>query len=147
MRIGAAVQVLLVVLLVGCGASGDELRIVATYTNPTDQLVYLGRCGTRPPSFIIEKQQANQWVRAYEPACEMILIPEPVVLGAGESRTDTLLLYTHRERNRIPRFEVDQLSGDYRIVYDVYRTWTPEASTPGEPLPSPDRTSNVFRLH
>ncbi len=122
------------------------LSIVATYTNDTDQVVFIEPCGGGAP-FSLQKQVDGQWQLAYSPICPMILVP-PLEIAAGESYTDTLEIREPREANVAPSFSVAPIAGTYRLVYSIYGTWT--GDTPGaglgEQLSEERRVSNEFEV-
>lgn len=129
-------------------AGNSPLHIPFTYQNRTGRTVYPARCGEHPPNFILEKWVEGRWIRAYEPVCALILIPEPVAVGPGEAHTDTLMLHTAPNFRRSV-FQVDDIPGTYRAVLKVYRTWDvhdPSAAKPGELLPEQQTTSHSFQL-
>jgi hypothetical protein len=94
--------------------------IVATYTNPTDRTVYLGRCGhSTYPGFTLDKMLASGWTLSYDPICDMVGVP-PIEVPPGGSRTDTLPLWETRRPNVYPNFHTGEIPGTYRIAYEVY---------------------------
>lgn len=136
----------------GTYSIGDGTATIAiSFTNRTDAELYLGRCGSEPPSYRIEKEIDGGWVSVYQPVCAMILVPEPYRLRSGETYSATITLGTRQEPETYPRFEVDgeplpaeQIPGTYRLVLDVYSGWGGE--TPTDQLPSEQTASNPFEL-
>jgi hypothetical protein len=123
-----------------------ELTIGLTYTNPTGSPVYIPTCHTPHPP-VLEKWEGGEWVTAYAPVVLLCLGP-PVVIGAGEVYAYRYEVSATRRPNTIPRFEVAELPGTYRLVWRMLGTWTPDGSEPGlgKELPLEHRVSNTFRI-
>lgn len=128
-------------------ADALELDIVTTFTNRTSDTVRLHPCGnTSQPSFSLEKWVDGAWKPAYGQACPAILMLDPPKVAPGASRTDTARVRAMSAANAMPRFEVDPIAGEYRVVYaQAYGSWRPNEG-PGELLPLDQRVSNTFRI-
>jgi hypothetical protein len=124
-----------------------EIDIVTTFTNRTSDTVRLHPCGsTSQPSFSLEKWVDGVWTPAYSQACPAILMLDPPKVAPGASRTDTARVRAMLAANAMPRFEVDPVAGEYRVVYaQAYGSWRPNEG-PGELLPLEQRVSNTFRI-
>ena len=128
--------------------TGDaiELDIVATFTNRTADAVYLHPCGRSQPSFFLEKWIDGAWKAAYSPPCPALLMLDPPRVAPGASRTDTARVRASTAPNRFPRFELDPVGGDYRLVYaQAYASWQASGG-PGDLLPLERRVSAPFRI-
>jgi hypothetical protein len=127
-------------------ADSLTLHIVATLTNHAAQPVYLHPCGRTQPSFVLEKWVDGAWKNAYSQACPAMLMIDPPRVEPGASRTDTAHVNAARDPNTMPRFEVEPIAGDYRLVYtQAYASWKP-GEGPGELLPLEQRVSRAFRI-
>lgn len=124
-----------------------RVEVTATYTNRTGGTVYLQKCGHTPPAFTLQKEVGGEWVDAWRQACALVLVP-PVEIPPGESYTTTARIHAARTPNALPRFEVEEVPGTYRLVFQMLRTWDPHGSRPGldPPLPLEARVSNPFRI-
>jgi hypothetical protein len=123
-------------------ASG-EIAISATYTNHGSDTVYLGYCGKTPPLYHVEKLVNGNWSTAYDPICLAILVTTPFPVPPGEAHTDLLRLTNSPESE--PRFQSSPVTGEYRLVYDIYSKWNTETGE-GELLPVEQRISNTFSI-
>jgi hypothetical protein len=124
-----------------------ELDIVTTFTNRTSAPVRLHPCGpSSQPSFYLEKWVDGAWKSAWGQACPAILMLDPPQVARGASRTDTARVRAMLGANAMPHFQVEPISGSYRLVYaQAYRSWRPNEG-PGELLPLEQRVSNTFRI-
>ncbi len=118
--------------------------IITTFTNPIAGPVYVKRCGLEPPLFFLEKRVTGEWALAYSTDCPAFRV-DPLVVGAGETYTDTIRIWNCRGASCYPRFEVDPIPGDYRFVLDILEQW--DGGPGGVSLPKDQRVSNPFRLH
>jgi hypothetical protein len=123
--------------------AGGEIAISATYTNHGSDTVYLGYCGKTPPRYHVEKLANGNWSTAYDPICLAILVTTPFPVPPGEAHTDLLRL-THNAESE-PRFQSSPVTGEYRLVYDIYSKWNTETGE-GELLPVEQRISNTFSI-
>lgn len=120
----------------------SQLAVVATYRNRTPSPVFVGYCGDRPPLFHLEKRVGANWVTVYRPVCTATGHEEPFTVEPGETYTDTVTAYHLEPPIEGPRFRVDSIPGRYRLVFQLYSSWTPPGY--GEVLPLEARTSNEF---
>ncbi|HEV2147483.1 MAG TPA: hypothetical protein VGR37_08770 [Longimicrobiaceae bacterium] len=131
--------------------ANDELTgtVVATYTNRTDQPVYLGTCGSSShPGFTMDKEVEGSWVLSYDPVCALDAGP-PFEVLPGEARTDTLRLWDTLRPNSLRYFQSPEVSGTYRIVYQVYGCCNSPpggAVRLGSRLPREEHVSEAFRI-
>ena len=127
-------------------ADAFEVDMVATFTNQTADTVYLPPCGRNQPAFMLEKWVSGEWRPAYSPPCPAILMLDPPRVAPGTSRTDTARVRASLSPNTMPRFEIQPVSGVYRLVYtQAYGSWRPNLG-PGELLPLERRVSRIFRI-
>ena len=123
-----------------------EIVMNLSYANPTGGKVYIPTChGPHPPA--LQKRVGEQWVTAYAPVVLLCLGP-PVIIEPGETyRYNYRVMAAHRP-NTVPRFEVDEIPGTYRLVWHMLGTWTPNGPEAGlgEELPLEQRVSNTFRI-
>ncbi len=118
--------------------------IITTFANPIAGQVYVKKCGFDPPLFFLEKRLGGAWALAYASNCPAVRV-DPLVVGAGETYTDTVRIWNCRGASCYPRFEVEPIPGDYRFVFDILEQW--DGGPGGVSLPKDQRVSNVFRLH
>jgi hypothetical protein len=126
---------------------GYELTIGVSYTNPTRGNVYIPTCHTPHPP-VLQKLENGSWVTAYVPVVLMCLGP-PVIIGSGRTYEFTYRIWAgFHGTNNYPQFEVREIPGTYRLVWQMLRTWTPNGPNPGlgEPLPVELSTSDPFEL-
>ena len=123
-----------------------ELTIHLAYTNPTAGPVYIPTCREPGPP-VLQKWVDGKWVTAYSPVVLLCLGP-PVVIAAGETYRYTYRVFASRSPNSIPRFEVAKIPGEYRLVWHILGTWTPNGPEPGlgKLLPEEERISNTFQI-
>lgn len=122
----------------------SALVVIATYRNDSPAPVFVGYCGGRPPLFHLEKRVGDSWILAYRPVCNALGHEEPFRVEPGGSYTDTIIADHLEPPIEGPRFRVDSIPGQYRLVYELYSTWTPPGR--GELLPLETRTSNEFLI-
>lgn len=123
-----------------------ELAIGVTYSNATGKPVFIPSChGPTPP--VLEKWEEGRWVRAYDPPVELCLGP-PVVIEAGQVYAYTYNIHAARLPNAIPKFEVAEIPGTYRLRWRLLGTWAPDGPEPGlgEELALEHSISNTFRI-
>jgi hypothetical protein len=88
----------------------------------------------------------SAWKPAYTQACPAMLMIDPPRVEPGASRTDTAHVNAALDPNTMPRFEVEPIAGDYRLVYtQAYGSWK-SGEGPGELLPLGQRVSRTFRI-
>lgn len=116
-----------------------EVSIPMTYTNVTDQTVYLLGC-YHPSRPVLMKQEEEQWVTAYA-AIELMCLSPPWVIRPREVFRDTLHVYGILPgHNAGPTFDTE-IDGTYRLERTVYMD--PEGN---KLLPDSLRISNLFTL-
>jgi hypothetical protein len=117
------------------------------YTNTRARAVYLPTChGVHPP--VLEKWVQGAWIETYAQVVPACLGP-PEVIGPGEAYHYAFdILAAPRGSNRAPQFTVPEIPGSYRLVWDIYGTWTPSGAEPGlgRKLQLEARVSNAFQL-
>ena len=123
-----------------------ELTINLAYTNPTPGPVYIPTCREPGPP-VLQKWVDGKWVTAYSPVVLLCLGP-PVVIRAGEAYSYTYRVLASRSPNSIPRLQVAEIPGRYRLVWHILGTWTPNGPEPGlgQLLPEEQRVSNPFTV-
>ncbi len=122
------------------------LTIGLLFTNRTNRTAYLAGCGgVDPPA--LEKQLEEGWTLAYAPLVDLCeATPHPV--NPGE-----VYRYTYRvaggqpEANFFPKFQVREIEGTYRVVWEIYGDWKGrDARAREDLLPLEQRTSNPFQV-
>jgi hypothetical protein len=113
-----------------------ELTVALTFANPTGRRVYIPTCHSPHPP-ILEKWENETWVIAYYPIVLACAGP-PVVIDAGAQYRYTYHLVVPHGPNTYPRFEVAEVPGTYRLV------WNALGTSSGEQLPLHHRVSNTF---
>lgn len=123
-----------------------ELTIDLAYTNPTPEPAYIPTCREPGPP-ILQKWVDGKWVTAYSPVVLRCLGP-PVVIDAGETYSYTYRVFASRSPNSFPRLQVTEIPGQYRLVWHILGTWTPNGPEPGlgQVLPEEQRVSNTFMI-
>lgn len=125
---------------------GYRTRLVYTFRNETGGPVYLPNCegDVRP---VLQVDRNGSWFDAWTPFRSTCESPA-VVIGAGESRTDTLSLFAAPAgSNVVPTFVFPEVDGVYRLLWD--RAVSRYEGGPLDPealLPVAQRTSNRFVL-
>lgn len=128
------------------GDSFWEAEIPFSFTNPTDDSVYVVGCrGPSPPS--LQRLEDGKWVLGWDPLVFNCLDLPPFSIGPRERYSGTLFLVAaFPDAAADPKFVFDPPDGIYRLV------WMPRASfderTPGfgPLLPLEQRISNSFAL-
>ena len=125
---------------------GWEGEIPFAYHNVTDRTISLLNC-RGGFGLHLEKREEGGWVRAWEPARELCLSP-PIEIPPGERHEHTLHVFGARpDANAIPRFEVDDIPGTYRIVItSAYWDYDHDGPPWGEMPPLELRVSGPFEL-
>lgn len=115
------------------------LTIGTTVTNHTESTVYFDTfCNGK-----LEKRTHEGWRLAFSLTCRLgsdasALVP----LSRGSSYTHTYRVWANITGGN-PRFEVDPISGTYRLVYRLY---TGAEGNRSQLLPEEERASNTFTL-
>jgi hypothetical protein len=129
--------------------AGEQLKIVATYTNRTGGTVYPEVCGYDPPRFRLEKWVNGAWVLGYSQVCTLprldVSEEAPFSVPRGGVYMDTLSIITNPFFRRAV-FHVDSIPGTYRIVYRllVRRSFHGRDST--DYVPPEQSISNEFKI-
>jgi hypothetical protein len=128
---------------------GEEIRIIATYTNHTGRTVYPEVCGYKPARFHLEKRVNGKWVLGYSQFCTMPGLDageeEPFAVPPHGAYTDTLLV-TINPFFRRAVFRVDSIPGTYRIVYRLLVRRSFHGRDFTDYLSAEQSTSNEFRI-
>jgi hypothetical protein len=122
--------------------STHEFTMKLTFTNPTSERVFIPAC-RMPAVPVIEKWVAGDWVTAYRPVELRCLGVE--VIEAGATYTVTYHVVAAHVPNTFPRFEVPEIPGTYRLVWNAFRLMTPGGDLRDQ-LPLEQRLSNTFQL-
>lgn len=127
-------------------ASGWEGEIGFEYTNPTDRTISLLNCNEQF-GLLLEIWQDDDWVTAWGPALPECLSP-PIDIPPGESYATTLRVFGGFPRNNVyPKFRVEPIDGDYRIVItSAYWDYDHDGPSWGEEPSLEHRVSNTFEL-
>lgn len=115
-----------------------EVTIEVSFTNTTSVEVRIPTCRIPHPP-VLEKLQSGQWVLAYSPVVLLCLGPA-VTIAPEEQYRMTYRVSAARRAKTYPRFEVDEISGTYRI------NWSALYTESGDRLPPNQRTSGPFQL-
>ncbi len=127
---------------------GDYVRytVTATYSNTTDESVYLIPCGFEPPVYSLERFDGNTWRKSgYSLACPAVLAPS-VEVASGTSLSATLQLDAFRLPNSYPQLGSDLMPGVHRLVFAITASVDDEGFANDELLPLEQRVSNAFEL-
>jgi len=125
-----------------------RVTIRIAYHNTSDQPVFLPSCqGPHPPR--LQKQVGDEWVMAYSPnvlACQ----GTPLTIAAGESYNYVFEVVAGMPgTNYSPRFNVPEVPGTYRVVWEIFHGAVGNETTPvitRDPLPLQQEYSNAFEL-
>jgi hypothetical protein len=127
--------------------------IEVSYTNTTDESVYLVPCsGTPPPpARQLERFDGGQWQFNYRPFCRTGPGPVPATeVEPNEGFTADLILdiYTTRtpENYGYPLLGTDIMTGVNRFVFDIVASVDENGVANGDLLPLEQRVSNAFEL-
>jgi hypothetical protein len=126
---------------------GYSTRIAYTFRNGTGEAVAIPNCrkDTRP---MLQKERDGRWYDAWEPYRDRCESP-PVVIGVGETFTDTLDLFgAPPGSNVLPAFVFPEVQGVYRLFWVQARPAADStgAPDPGRRLDMELRVSNPFVL-
>lgn len=127
--------------------------IEVSYTNTTDESIYLLPCsGTPPPpARQLERFDGGQWQFNYRPFCRTGPGPVPATeVEPNEGFTADLILdiYTTRtpENYGYPLLGTDIMTGVNRFVFDIVASVDENGVANGDLLPLEQRVSNAFEL-
>lgn len=128
------------------GLDGVETRIRYEYTNRTDGPLFIVNC-RGATSIVLEREIAGQWEVVWAniiPAC----LSPAIELGPGQTIERELLVFGGDPGcNCVPKFEVEDREGVYRMVLtDVTSSFDPGSHPFGPLLPAEQRRSNRFRI-
>jgi hypothetical protein len=118
-------------------AFGDRVTytIEVSYTNTTDESVYLTPCGYEPPSYYLERFNGETWQRSnFGYPCPAVLAPS-VEVKTGENLTATLQLDAYRSPDAFPQFGTDLVPGVHRLVFAITASVDNEGFANDDPLP------------
>lgn len=121
------------------------LDVIARIENRTNRTVYLARCypDSAQPLYSIELlDQEDSWGAAYNPIWGCVGHENPIRVGSGESRIDTLHLIGPRAWPTYSGQHFGVLEGRFRLKYPAY-TCRDET---GCALPDSLARSNVFEI-
>jgi hypothetical protein len=92
-----------------------------SFTNTTELTLFVPVCQQpHPPT--LEKLEDGAWVTAYSPAVLLCWEP-PMEIAPGSQFTDTLRVHAGLPgSNLYPQLEVSEVSGTYRLVWNVLRS-------------------------
>ena len=143
---GAPIQTDKAVYQMRTTAQAHELTMHLTYTNPTASPVYIPTCHQPGPP-VLQKWVDGTWVTAYAPVVLRCLGP-PVIIEPGDTYRYTYRVYATRAPNSGPRLQVAEVPGQYRLIWHILGTWTPNGPEPGlgQLLPEEQRISNTFTI-
>lgn len=105
---------------VAAGNDGVTLRLVMTYRNPTSAPIVLDRCfpNTPYPIFGVELvTPKNAEGAAYDPAWGCVGHNHQIVVAAGDTRTDTLILHAPNAYDNARGRYLGVLEGTFRVAY------------------------------
>ena len=115
-----------------------------SYTNPTGSTTYLPKCGKEKPVPVLQKLDGTEWINAWGPVCQSILVP-PIRVEPGKTYTQAVVLRSSLYPNMYPRFSVNEISGTYRLLYRIYET-VESRRYGNDMVPLAARISNTFQI-
>ncbi|MGH7490784.1 MAG: hypothetical protein ACREOO_00165 [bacterium] len=120
-----------------------------TYTNQTGDPTHLVTCNGIF-SILLEKLIDGKWVLAYGSDSPDCLGPI-ISIEPGRQHTNSLKVAAFTPSSEYePKFQVDNISGTYRLVWPIYERLNPngyqEESGWGKLLPLEKRVSNTFEI-
>ncbi len=120
-----------------------------SYTNPTGSTAYLRKCSNEKPIPVLQKLDSTGWINALEPVCYTRLVP-PIRVEPRKTYTQAVALQSSLYPNTYPRFSVNEISGTYRLLYEIYETMEVYGDDQFGPLknmvPLAARISNTFQI-
>lgn len=130
----------------------EKVSIPFTYCNWRRDSVYHPTCrpneGEPTVAIAIEKLVSGEWKTAWAQALPGCL-SEPLIIEPGETFSDTLDVVLHPQ-DSVPYpllTPLVDIEGTYRLVWqELLRSYDPERSPFGEPLPLQERGSGTFQL-
>ncbi len=121
-----------------------ETRLGLTYVNRTGAPVFIHSCGGAEPP-LLEKRVGGQCVVALVPVIDLCL-GSPITVAPGATYPYEYRLTAGAPgTSTAPQFQVNPVSGIYRMVWSLYSE-APPGSPPTRLLPLRERASNEFRL-
>ena len=119
------------------------VTVVAQFTNGMSQPVYLQRCYPETPYPIYGIVAAEEGREAaYDPAWACVGHDLPIVVSAGQTRTDSLRIAGPNAWDGRTKEPIGNLVGRFRLSYVVGTC----PSVTGCELPGPIRESNEFEV-
>jgi hypothetical protein len=123
---------------------GLEVSIKVIYTNRTGRTVYLPTCiVVHPP--LLEKRVDGKWALAYAAIVPLCIGP-PVQIKSATTYSYIFNMHARLPTDEAPRFLPETVDGTYRLVWEIYETWTPDKYPLGKLLSLEQRVSNEFKL-
>lgn len=128
------------------GTVGWSGNLAFEYRNRTDRTISLLNCRGNF-ALRLEKWTGREWVLGWAPVLQSCL-SHPIEIPPGESHAHELHVFGgFPDRSIYPKFSVDEISGDYRLVItSAYWDYDPDGPEWGELVPLGERVSAPFRL-
>ena len=104
-----------------------------------------GQRGRSEPLVRLEKWEPAGWRVVYRPICNAVII-NPVSVGPGESRTDTVSVTAVTRLNSEPVWNNVRVAGTYRFVVPLFQAAVGVPPQLVDPLPDSSGRSQTFRL-
>ena len=125
------------------GRNATDISIAVTFTNKTEELVFINPCGKDMPGFALERK-GKKWKTAYQSVCMAMAVP-PIEVAPESTFIGIQLIFLTmgsraEEGGPILEYAFKRVPGTYRLVWDIR-----DAAT-GELLPREHRTSNEFEI-
>jgi hypothetical protein len=121
------------------------LVINVTFTNRTSDDAWIPSCRSPNPP-VLEKRENGQWVEAFVPVV-LSCLGEPEVIAPGEHfRMRYEVVSGYPGSNVHPQFSVRQITGVYRLRWDIFAAYDPDDPGLGTLLPLDERVSPPFGI-
>lgn len=128
------------------GPFGSQTQIVATYTAPANQDIYLINCNGQT-AVGLQRPVGDRWEHVWAPGMNACM-SAPIVIRAGQSRTTIIDVESGIDvpvTTRMTDMKVE--SGTYRVIWHgLLGSYKANASPPGENLPVEQSVSAPFRI-
>jgi hypothetical protein len=124
-------------------------RVQAQYTNKTNATVYLHRAcgyGNEPSRYLMRADDREESVWLGSQVCISAEPRAPIPVGAGETYSQELTLYSSESPGANPPISMATRTGAFRIVFEVQSTDRVGGWTAVDLLPESERVSNVFTV-
>ena len=105
-----------------------------------------GQPGRSEPLVRLEKWEPAGWRVVYRPICNAVILLNPVSVGPGESRTDTVSVTAVTRLNSEPVWDNVRVAGTYRFVVPLFQAAIGVPPQLVDPLPDSAGRSQTFRL-